>query len=205
MALPLPRRKRPAKNPPPRHGSVRIEGCRTGRHLFVGPKKSTEEEEKEELVECRVDHYQTPTQVIVSVFGKQANKETSAVKFEAEAVSLLWTSPLTLSRRQTLTTVVFRPMQMHVDLILPARKRFTKSYPLYGPIDPAASTYKILGTKCEITLAKADARSWPSITTLDPELAKKFQIQLAFSAGGGRGTVGAKEMILDQTNAAGGR
>ncbi|KWU46497.1 chord-domain-containing protein [Rhodotorula sp. JG-1b] len=158
---------------------LRIEGCRTGRHLFVGPKKSAEEEEKEELVECRVDHYQTPTQVIVSVFGKQANKETSAVKFEAEA--------------------------MHVDLILPARKRFTKSFPLYGPIDPAASTYKILGTKCEISLAKADARSWPSITTLDPELAKKFQIQLAFSAGGGRGTVGAKEMILDQTNAAVGR
>lgn len=71
---------------------MRIEGCRTGRHLFVGPKKSAEEEEKEELVECRVDHYQTPTQVIVSVFGKQANKETSAVKFEAEAVSRLWTS-----------------------------------------------------------------------------------------------------------------
>ena len=72
---------------------------------------------------------------------------------------------------------------MHVDLILPARKRFTKSFPLYGPIDPAASTYKILGTKCEITLAKADARSWPSITTLDPELAKKFQIRYRRSQG----------------------
>lgn len=91
---------------------------------------------------------------------------------------------------------------MHVDLILPARKRFTKSFPLFGPIDPAASAFKILGTKCEITLVKADARSWPSITTLDPELAKRFQIQLAFSAGGGRGTVGAKDMVLDQTNAA---
>jgi hypothetical protein len=185
---------------------VRIEGCRTGRHLFVGPKKSAEEEEKEELVECRVDHYQTPTQVIVSVFGKQANKETSAVKFEAEAVSRF----LHIPRRfriapKLMMRLPFAAMQMHVDLLLPARKRFTKSFPLYGPIDPAASTYKILGTKCEITLAKADARSWPSITTLDPELAKKFQIQLAFSAGGGRGTVGAKEMILDQTNAAGGR
>ncbi|GAA5977965.1 hypothetical protein JCM10908_004179 [Rhodotorula pacifica] len=158
---------------------LRIEGCRTGRHLFVGPKKSAEEEEEEELVECRVDHYQTPSQVIVSVFGKQANKDASGVKFEAEA--------------------------MHVDLLLPARKRFTKSFPLYGPIDPSASSYKILGTKCEITLVKADARSWPSITTLDPELAKRFQIQLAFSAGGGRGTVGAKEMVLDQTNAAAGR
>ncbi|GAA5996355.1 cysteine and histidine-rich domain-containing protein [Rhodotorula paludigena] len=151
---------------------LRIEGCRTGRHLFVGPKKSDEAEEV--LVDCRVDHYQTPRSVIVSVFGKQADKEASSVKFEVEA--------------------------MHVDLILPSRKRFTKSFPLYGPIDPAASSYKVLGTKCEIELAKADARSWPSITTLDPDLASKFQMQLAFSAGGGRGTVGAKDAVLDQTN-----
>ncbi|BGP30165.1 hypothetical protein JCM10296v2_001917 [Rhodotorula toruloides] len=153
---------------------LRIEGCRTGRHLFVGAKK--EDDGKEKLIDLRTDHYQTPRQVIVSVFGKQADKEASVVRFESEA--------------------------MHVDLVLPSRKRFTKSFPLYGPIDPSASSYKILGTKCEITLAKADARSWPSITTLDPELASKFQIQLAFSAGGGRGTVGAKEMVLDQTNAA---
>ncbi|BGP46135.1 hypothetical protein JCM10450v2_001975 [Rhodotorula kratochvilovae] len=151
---------------------LRIEGCRSGRHLFVGPKKK--DDGVEELVDCRTDHYQTPQTVIVSVFGKQADKEASSVKFEAEA--------------------------MHVDLILPSRKRFTKSFPLYGPIDPAASTFKILGTKCEITLAKADARSWPSITTLDPDLASKFRVQLAFSAGGGRGTVGAKEAVLDQTN-----
>ncbi|TNY22477.1 chord-domain-containing protein [Rhodotorula diobovata] len=151
---------------------LRIEGCRSGRHLFVGPKKV--DDGAEELVDCRTDHYQTPRTVIVSVFGKQADKEKSSVKFEAEA--------------------------MHVDLILPARKRFTKSFPLYGPIDPASSAFKILGTKCEITLAKADARSWPSITTLDPDLASKFRVQLAFSAGGGRGTVGAKEAVLDQTN-----
>lgn len=34
-----------------------------------------------------MDHYQTPRQVIVSVFGKGADKEVSGVKFEAEAVS----------------------------------------------------------------------------------------------------------------------
>jgi hypothetical protein len=72
---------------------------------------------------------------------------------------------------------------MHVDLILPGRTRFTKSFDLYGPIDPAASTFKILGTKCEVTLAKADARSWPTITALDPSLANNFVAQLAFSAG----------------------
>lgn len=61
-----------------------IKGCRTGRHLFVGAKKSN----TEELVECRVDLYQTPRDVHVSVFGKGANKETSTVRFEDEAVSI---------------------------------------------------------------------------------------------------------------------
>lgn len=73
---------------------------------------------------------------------------------------------------------------MHVDLLLPGRKRFTKTFALYGPITPEESKYTILGTKTEITLAKADARSWPSITALDPSLAKNFVAQLAFSAGG---------------------
>jgi hypothetical protein len=89
---------------------------------------------------------------------------------------------------------------MHVDLLLPSRKRFTKSFTLYGPIDPSTSTFKILGTKCEITLAKADARSWPSVEALDPSLAGNFVAQLTFSAGGGRGTVGAKEAVLDAAN-----
>lgn len=111
---------------------------------------------------------------------------------------------------------------MHVDLFLPNRKRFVKvsvrgphlsashffftdttnnaqSFNLYGPIDPAASTFTILGTKCEVALAKADGRSWPSITAIDA-LAGNFVAQLAFSAGGGRGTTGSKDMILDSTN-----
>lgn len=73
---------------------------------------------------------------------------------------------------------------MHVDLILPGRKRFTKTFTLYGPIQPSDSSFKILGTKVEITLAKADARSWPTVTALDPSLASNFVAQLAFSAGG---------------------
>ncbi|KAL8293080.1 hypothetical protein RQP46_000774 [Phenoliferia psychrophenolica] len=151
-----------------------IKGCRTGKHLFVGAKKV--EQPGGELVECRVDHYQTPREVHVSVFGKGANKDTSKVVFEAEA--------------------------MHVELFLPASKTFRKTFALYGPINPETSTYKILGTKCEIVLGKADARSWPSVTSLDPELAKNFQSSMVFSAGGGRGTTGAKEAVLDEANKA---
>ncbi|GAA6006408.1 hypothetical protein JCM11491_004944 [Sporobolomyces phaffii] len=151
---------------------LRIEGCKTGRHLFVGAKKS--DTAVEEQVECRIDHYQTPRQVIVSAFGKQADKEKSSVTFETES--------------------------MTIDLVLPSNKRFTRTLSLYGPIDPSTSTYKILGTKCEIVLSKADARSWPTVTALDPTLSKNFVAQLAFSAGGGRGTTGAKEAVLDETN-----
>ncbi|KAK4058918.1 hypothetical protein OIO90_000364 [Microbotryomycetes sp. JL221] len=150
---------------------LKIQGCRKNRHLFVGPKKDDTEEE---LVDCRTDHYQTPRQVIVSCFGKNADKEKSVVKFDTEA--------------------------MHVDLILPGRKRYTKTFSLYGPIRPDESSYRILGTKVEITLAKADARSWPTITALDSSLSRNFVAQLTFSAGGGRGTVGGKEAILDEQN-----
>lgn len=47
---------------------LNMPGCRYTTHLFVGhPKAETEEEE---MVDCRLDHYQTPTQVIVSAFAK---------------------------------------------------------------------------------------------------------------------------------------
>ncbi|KAK4053759.1 hypothetical protein OIV83_001415 [Microbotryomycetes sp. JL201] len=150
---------------------LKIRGCKRNRHLFVGAKKDGTEEE---LVDCRTDHYQTPRQVIVSCFGKNADKEKSSVRFDVEA--------------------------MHVDLVLPDRKRFTKTFALYGPIQPAESSYRVLGTKVEITLAKADARSWPTITALDPSLSNNFVAQLTFSAGGGRGTVGAKDAVLDEQN-----
>lgn len=61
-----------------------IKGCTVGKeHLFVGAKK----EAVEEAVECRFDHYQTPTTVHVSIFGKGADKLKSSVKFEDAMVS----------------------------------------------------------------------------------------------------------------------
>lgn len=89
---------------------LRIEGCKTrsgeksGAHLFVGAKRADEVE----MVECRTDHYQTPTQVIVSVFGKGADKEASSVVFEEESVGCLLLASglaraLSNSRRHRLT------------------------------------------------------------------------------------------------------
>jgi hypothetical protein len=67
---------------------MKIEGCKEGSHLFVGAKK----EDKEEFVNCRMDHYQTPMQIHVSAFAKGADKST--VVFSAQEVSwvALWSS-----------------------------------------------------------------------------------------------------------------
>ncbi|GAA5931286.1 cysteine and histidine-rich domain-containing protein [Sporobolomyces koalae] len=151
---------------------LNIEGCRTGRHMFVGPKTASQGEEEEERVECRMDHYQTPKQVIVSIFAKQCDASKSLISFESETMS--------------------------IDLKLPNNKRFEKSIELFGPIVPSESTYKVLGTKCEVVLIKQDSTSWPSVAK--PTSPSGFVPQLAFSAGGGRGTCGAKEAVLDETN-----
>lgn len=90
--------------------------------------------------------------------------------------------------------------QLSVNLVLPENRRFTRAFELFGPIDPSASKFRVLPMKCEITLAKADGRSWPSIEKPKPEHAGMFVPQLTFSAGGGRGTTGATEAVLDGIN-----
>ncbi|WWD16509.1 hypothetical protein CI109_100936 [Kwoniella shandongensis] len=148
---------------------LKIEGCKEGNHLFVGAKK---DENKEELVTCRLDHYQTPLQVHVSAFAKGADKEKSKVVFESQ--------------------------QLHLDLYLPGNKRVVKSVTLYGPIDPETSTFRLLSTKVDIVLQKPKPASWPLLelpaagTELPPGYA------LTFGVSGRTGTVGGKEIVVSQ-------
>lgn len=37
----------------------------------------------DEMVDCRIDHYQTRDKVFVSVFAKQADKEQSVIRFDS--------------------------------------------------------------------------------------------------------------------------
>ncbi|KAJ7871399.1 hypothetical protein B0H14DRAFT_2723887 [Mycena olivaceomarginata] len=67
------------------------------------------------------------TTVHVSIFAKKADKERSQVTFEENQISF--------------------------DLYLPDSKRFAKAVPLFGPIDPAASS-------SSLNLKKQDNRSW---------------------------------------------
>ncbi|KAH9484143.1 Cysteine and histidine-rich domain-containing protein [Psilocybe cubensis] len=155
---------------------LKIEGCQTGRHCFIPvvtePKASIHSyHTTEEQVTCRIDHYQTPSQVHVSIFAKQVDKERSTVTFEDNKAML--------------------------DLFLPNNRRFTRTLDLFGGIDPRSCTSKVLGTKVELTLQKIDARSWTVLEKTDRDLGP---ISLTFGVGGRTGTVGGKEIILDESN-----
>ncbi|KAI1460358.1 integrin beta-1-binding protein [Annulohypoxylon moriforme] len=127
---------------------MKLEGCKTSpRHLFIGSGQqknksktanaSTTENGEELLETVRHDFYQTPSTVIASFFLKKIDKDKATVKFESQAIAL------------DLPTSDAQP------------KRYRTSVPLFGQIDTEKSTYKILGTKLEVSLYKADGASWP--------------------------------------------
>ncbi|QRV75343.1 cysteine and histidine-rich domain-containing protein [Ceratobasidium sp. AG-Ba] len=146
-----------------------IPGCKTGKHVFA-PKASAEKPE-ESFVQSRVDHYQTPTEVRVSIFAKQTDQTRSTVVLESDKIIL--------------------------DLFLPAGKRDKREITLYGTIDPAASSYKFYGTKVEVVLVKADNRAW---NALQADTVIPAGYQLTFGVKGRTGTVGAKDVVLDSEN-----
>lgn len=147
---------------------LKIEGCKKGRHVFVAKAKP---QEGEQFTECRIDHFQTPSEVHVSVYGKQADKDRSKIEFEET--------------------------KLHIDIFLPGPKRFRKSIELFGPIDPDNSSYKFFGTKVDILLKKQDTRSW---TILEKPQRDLGPVSLTFGVGGRTGTIGGKDIILDESN-----
>jgi hypothetical protein len=94
-------------------------------------------------VNCRIDHYQTPSTVYVTVFAKQTDKGRSGVKIEENEVNGPRTAiPSLLSNHQS------SHVQIHLDLYMtPGPKRFTRSVQLFGPVDPTASSYTVFGSK----------------------------------------------------------
>jgi len=150
---------------------LKIEGCVEGRHLFARKSKGDQTEQASETANCRIDHYQTPSTVYVTVFAKQTDKERSSVKIEENEIRL--------------------------DLSLPGPKRFTRTVQLFGPVDPSASSFTVFGSKVEIRLKKRDGRSWALLEKTDRDLGP---ITLTFGVTGRTGTVGAKELVLDEQN-----
>lgn len=135
---------------------MKIEGCKTSpRHLFIGSgkDKSKPKADGEELLETvRSDFYQTPSAVIASFFLKKIDSAQATVKFEPQSLVL------------DLSTTDAQP------------KRYKASVPLYGNIDTEKSAYKILGTKLEVTLSKADGASWPVLRSDDRVTGEILQV-----------------------------
>jgi len=134
---------------------MKIEGCKTkDRHLFVGSgkKKGGNSGGEEVLETVRHDFYQTPSTVIASFFLKKINKETAKVDFS--------------------------PTELSLDLVTTDNppKRYKTVVPLFGPIDPAASTSKIMGTKLEATFVKADGSSWPVLRSDEQRTGEIIQV-----------------------------
>ncbi|KAF5592629.1 zinc-binding protein [Fusarium subglutinans] len=117
---------------------MKIEGCKTkNRHLFVGSGKKDGAGSEEVVSSVRHDFYQTPVSVIASFFLKKIDKSTAKIELQPKQLNL------------DLTTTDSPP------------KRYTAEVPLFAPIDPKKSSYRVLGTKLEFVLAKSDGTSWP--------------------------------------------
>jgi len=121
---------------------MRLPGCKTKkRHCFVGKKKKqggqVGAEEFEKVATVRHDFYQTSTIVHASLYLKKIDKARSTVVFAESGTDV------------------------QLDLKTSDDKQYETTVPLFGKIDPGKSSFKVLGTKLELTLAKADGAGWP--------------------------------------------
>ena len=124
---------------------MNMPGCTTReRHSFTGRKKKTANgangdaaEEFEQVKTVRHDMYQTGSTVTASLYLKKIDKTKSTVEFAAGGTDVL------------------------LDLKTTDGKQYKVEVPLYGTIAPEKSTFRILGTKLELTLVKANGAGWP--------------------------------------------
>jgi len=128
---------------------MKIPGCSTkDHHLFVGKKKAAEAEEM--IKDVRNDFYQTTTTVIASLYIKKINKDLSSIRFKDANT-------------------------IYINLHTTDKKSYQTTMTTYASIDPEKSSFKIMGTKLELNLAKADAAGWPVLRADDPHTGEVIQ------------------------------
>ncbi|KAI9888345.1 MAG: hypothetical protein M1814_000552 [Vezdaea aestivalis] len=135
---------------------MKIQGCKTkNRHLFVGSGKG-KAGGVEVLESVRNDFYQTPASLIVSFYLKKIDAKLAKVEFSPRALDL--------------------------DLPTTDKKLFKSTVALYGSIDTEKSSFKIMGTKLELTLVKPDGASWPVLRSDDRHNGEIIQVGRAGKA-----------------------
>jgi hypothetical protein len=73
-------------------------------------------------------------------------------------------------------TVKFSANSIVFDLPTTDNKRYQDTYSLFAPIDPEQSTFRVMGTKLDLKLAKADGTSWPVLRSDDKWSGERIQI-----------------------------
>ena len=68
------------------------------------------------------------------------------------------------------------PTTLDLDLPTSDNKRYVESIPLFAPIDPKTSQFKIMGTKLELTMVKGDGSSWPVLRSDDTRTGEIIQV-----------------------------
>lgn len=114
-------------------------GCTSGKHLWI--KNKDEESEKPEN-SCRFDWFQFGNNVVVTVYSK--NPIPTCCSVQANQVHLKVTITFGLDR-----------------------KRFEKSFNLFGVVDLSKSSVVYSPNKTEITLRKVDFIQWPTLESND--------------------------------------
>lgn len=102
------------------------------------------------LLLSRNDFYQTPSSVNVSLYLKKIDKERARVDLEANSITF--------------------------DLPTTDNKRYQDTYKLFAPIDAEKSSFRVLGTKLELALVKADGTSWPVLRSDDKWSGERIQV-----------------------------
>jgi hypothetical protein len=72
--------------------------------------------------------------------------------------------------------VAFQPTLVKLDLRTTDGKRYETDFSLFASIKPEESKFRILGTKLEMTLAKADGGSWPVLKSDDKPTGEMIQV-----------------------------
>ncbi|KAK0537320.1 hypothetical protein OC842_001690 [Tilletia horrida] len=127
-----------------------IEPCTTSHkgHLFVGRPK-TSADGGEEVVQCRMDHYETPVDIRLTVYAKGADMDKSQIQMRSDAVEFsVWLPPAASSGSQA--------------------RRFKRTLALFSEIDPDASSFSATKFKIDLVLVKrVKGVSWPSLERSD--------------------------------------
>lgn len=131
---------------------LQIEPCTTAKsgHLFVGaPKLAADGSDSgEESVDCRMDHYETPNDVRLTVYAKAVDASNSCIEFKDDGVVFsLLLPPAAGSTRA---------------------RRFHKVLKSFAPIVPADSSFNITKFKVDLVLTKQlKGQSWPCLESGD--------------------------------------